>query len=268
MSMNEPSRALADLSGAEFAALAPRNPVILLPLGSHEDHGPNLPMGDFILADVLAKQIVERCAAEGSLALAAPALPFGVADYFGAGPGGLAISPAAFRLVLRDLLDGLLRHGLTRIVILNGHGGNVPVIHEVTLAIRRERGIVIPSLYLWKIANSLMARLAPGPAERFGHGGEPLLSISRALRPGWPASQPAYEIAGGACLGLPVSGFGTLDFFGLPVDAPVEFDLVPKDAVAAAVEHGSAASGGAVVEALVAAAARFVAHISKGEAAF
>lgn len=268
MTSTEKPHVLADLSSAEFAALAPRNPVILLPLGSHEDHGPLMPMGDYVLADVLARQIAARCAADGVLAVAAPALPFGVADYFGARPGGLAISAAAFRLVLQDLLGALLRHGLTRIVILNGHGGNVPVIHEVTLAIRRERGIVIPSLYLWKIAKILMERQAPEPAQKFGHGGEPLLSINRALRPGLPADQPEYETAGGECLGLPVSGFGTLDFHGLPVDAPVEFDVVPKDAVAAAFEYASAEVGGAVVEALVGVAVRFVTHLSKEGVAF
>ena len=129
---------------------------------------------------LLAGRIAAAATAVGSPSFVAPCLPFGVADYFGCSPGGLALSPAAFRAVLTDLLEGLLRHGLDRIVILNGHGGNVPVIHEVTLKLRRERGLVIPSFYLWKIARKLMETRVSAP--RFGHGAEPLLSLTLALR--------------------------------------------------------------------------------------
>src|SRR5271168_2353248 len=134
---------LGDMTASAFAQAARSNPVILLPLGSHEDHGPHLPMGDYLLAEPLAVRIAEAATKAGTKTFVAPCLPFGVADYFGCSPGGMAISAGSFRAVLTDLLAGLLRHGLTNIVILNGHGGNVPVIHEITLEIKRERGLVI-----------------------------------------------------------------------------------------------------------------------------
>ena len=160
---------LGDITAAELAGRAD-NPVILLPLGSQEDHGPCLPMGDYLLAETLAVRIAAAAAARDVPAYVAPGLPFGVADYFGASPGGMALAAGTFRAVLAELLESLLRHGLTRLVILNGHGGNGPVIHDVTLQIRRARGVVIPSFYLWKIASGFNA----GPA---GAG------RSRALRP-------------------------------------------------------------------------------------
>ena len=49
-----PKLKLESISGHDFAAFANENPVILLPLGSHEDHGPFLPMGDHVLAELLA----------------------------------------------------------------------------------------------------------------------------------------------------------------------------------------------------------------------
>jgi creatinine amidohydrolase len=248
---------IADVSGAAFAAVAEKNPVLLLPLGSVEDHGPGAPMGDFVLADVLAGRIAERCFKAGVLTYAAPALPFGVADYFGAGPGGMAISAAAFRAVLTDLLEGFFRQGFTRVVILNGHGGNAPVIHEVTLAAKLAHGVVVPSFYLWKVARMLMEREIGSGNQRFGHGGEPILSLTRALRPEFVAGagEPA---AGGTMLGLPVSGFGTVEFEGLPVDVPAEFVDVPKDSVAAAMPAADAATGSRVAELLVEKAVRFV----------
>lgn len=249
------------MTASAFAQAAALNPVILLPLGSHEDHGPHLPMGDYLLAETLAVRIAEAATARGVRTFVAPCLPFGVADYFGASPGGLAVSPGSFRAVLSELLDGLLRHGLTNIVILNGHGGNVPVVHEVTLEIKRSQGHVIPSFYLWKIARQLMeARLGPGHQGRFGHGAEPLMSLNLALRGDVVQPEAAAPRPPGTLLGLPVSGFGTLDFYGLAIDAPVEFDLVPREAASTAWNMASAALGEQVADALVEMAAKFVAH--------
>jgi creatinine amidohydrolase len=251
---------LQDLTAPDFAAALTGRPVILLPLGSHEDHGPHQPMGDFFLADILAERIARRAQAGGIPSFVAPVLPFGMADYFGSSPGGLALAPETFRHVLTDLLDGLLRHGLNRIVILNAHGGNVPLVHEITLTLRRREGVVVPSFYLWKIARQLMEKRVGGAA-RFGHGAEPLLSLNMALRP--DCVRPGAVLAeGGTLLGLKVKDFGALEFEGLTVEAPLEFDDVPKPAIEAAWEAGSAALGEAVAEDLVAAGARFVAHIA------
>ncbi len=246
------------MTAPDFAQAMTLKPVILLPLGSHEDHGPHLPMGDYLLADRLAGRIAVSAARMGCRSFVAPCLPFGVADYFGCSPGGLALSPAAFRATLNDLLEGLLRHGLDQIVILNGHGGNVPVIHEVTLNLRRERGVVIPSFYLWKIARKLMEKHVAGP--RFGHGAEPLLSLTMALR-GEAVREEAPALPPQSLLGLKVSNFGTLDFEGMEIDAPAEFDAVPRPAAAAAWPEASAALGQAVADELVALGARFVAHL-------
>ena len=199
------------MTAPDFAQAVASKPVILVPLGSHEDHGPHLPMGDYLLAETLAERIAVAAAAMGSRSFVAPCLPFGVADYFGCSPGGLALSPAAFRAVLSDLLEGLLRHGLERIVILNGHGGNVPVIHEVTLKLRRDRGLVIPSFYLWKIARTLMETRVSAPC--FGHGAEPLLSLTMALR-GETVRNDDRAPPPQTLLGLPVSNFGTVQFRG------------------------------------------------------
>ncbi len=247
---------LGHITATRFAASTPANPVILLPLGSQETHGPALPMGDYLTAEILALRIAQAVNANNVPCFTAPCLPFGAADYFGDTPGGLAIAPASFRAVLADLIAGLHRSGLTRIVILNGHGGNAPVIHEVTLAVKRATGLVIPSFYLWKIARQLMERAASSPpASSFGHGGEPLLSLTAALR-GPPEAGAPFATAPASLLGLPVSGFGTLDFHGLPIDAPTESAAAPKPAPA----MPSIALGGAIAESLVASACAFICH--------
>jgi len=267
MSANDDEYRLSRLTSTAFAASVAAAPVILLPLGSHEDHGPHLPMGDYGLATLLAGRIAARATALGTPAFVAPTLPFGVADYFGATAGGLALSAASFAGVLADLLGGLLRHGLRNIIILNGHGGNVPVIHQVTLGLRQSQGLVIPSFYLWKVARGLMeSRLGAGQDARFGHGAEPLLSLTMALLPDAVRLDERSPPVQSRMLGLPVTGFGTVDFAGVPVDVPGEFDTVPRDATQAALPLASASLGAAVAADLVDVAARFVVHFAANAA--
>jgi creatinine amidohydrolase len=176
----------------------------------------------------------------------------------------LALSAANFRGVLEDLLGGLLRHGLTKIIILNGHGGNAPVIHEVTLRLRETQGLIIPSLYRWKVARAMLERSAPAlSAGAFGHGGEPLFSVTGTLRPALvgeaaPPPGPAAKM-----LALPVSGFGTVAFQGLPIDVPATFEATAQGAAPAALAHAEPARGPALVAALVKFGVAFVAHVDR-----
>lgn len=253
---------LGDMTAHDFALAARDNPVILLPLGSQEDHGPNQPMGDYLLADMMAERIARQAHVLGVPAFVAPSLPFGVADYFGSSPGGLALSPESFRAVLQDVLAGLLRHGLRKIIILNAHGGNVPVIHEVTLGLRLEHGVTIPSFYLWKIARQLMEARIGKAHGRFGHGAEPLLALNLALRPEHVRSAEPDSAAAGEMLGLKVAGFGALDFHGLTVEAPIEFGETGREAIGAAWRERSEALGEEVAASLVAEGAKFVVHFN------
>lgn len=255
---------LDDLTSAELRALLPRRPLVLLPLGSQEDQGAHAPMGDFRLAAALAGRIARAASEAGTLTLAAPTLPFGAADHFGAVPGGLALAPATFRAVLADLLADLRRSGLDRIVILNGHGGNATLIHEVTLAIRRAGGPVIPSFYLWKIARRLMAARLDPAADRFGHGAEPLASIALALRP--DAARPDLAMKptpGLRLLDCPVTGFGVIGFEDAEIDVPAEYPEIAPASVTADPTSADAELGAAVIEDLVALAARFCVHIGR-----
>ncbi|MEJ1976944.1 MAG: creatininase family protein [Acetobacteraceae bacterium] len=53
--------------------------------------------------------------------------------------------------MLRDVADNFLNHGLTRLVILNGHSGNAPLIDQVAREIRQDTGLVVPSVNLWRL---------------------------------------------------------------------------------------------------------------------
>src|SRR6202795_1117161 len=123
---------LSELTAVEAREILAKNPVILLPLGSHEDQGPHAPMGDYQLAERVADLIAERASGLGVETLVAPVIPFGGANYFGSTPGGIALSQTTLRALLIDVLGCLLRHNLSHLIILNGHDGNVQCIKKGT----------------------------------------------------------------------------------------------------------------------------------------
>lgn len=97
--------------------------VLLIPLGSTEQHGPHLPLDtDTQIAHALAA----RAAAETGATLA-PALPFGSSGEHGDFAGTLSMGTAALRHVIVELVRSA---SLTwsRIILVNGHGGNHPAL--------------------------------------------------------------------------------------------------------------------------------------------
>ena len=225
---------MGELTGGEAREIAARNPVILLPLGSHEDQGPHAPMGDYLSAERVAEHIAAAATAAGTETLVAPVLPFGGADYFGTMPMGIALSQSTLRAVLADMLACLLRHNLTRLIVINGHGGNVQAIHETTQDIYRTRKVLIPSFYLWRVAYSYLAGIlgAEVAAKAAGHGADPLTSVAMHLfptlmRPDMIPPPPSAPTV----MGSPVINFGAIRFAGAEIAVPVELDEIAPNGV-------------------------------------
>ncbi len=181
-----PSVHMGTISGGEAREIYAENPVILLPMGSHEDQGPHAPMGDYLLAEKIAELAAIRATERGVRTLVAPVLPFGGADWFGPMVGGIAISQATLTAVIADMVDSLHRNGLTRLIVINGHGGNVGPISDVARELYQREEIVLPSLYLWRIAYGLLPQIvgAEKAAAVAGHGADPLTSpaLPKAIR--------------------------------------------------------------------------------------
>jgi creatinine amidohydrolase len=93
----------------------------VLPLGSTEQHAYLSLSVDSILA--------ERLAVEAAEPLGVPVFPvlaYGITPYFRAFPGTITLRVESYMSVLRDILDATAEQGFRRILIVNGHGGNMP----------------------------------------------------------------------------------------------------------------------------------------------
>ena len=210
---------LASMTYPEFKARMAEDPVILLPLGSVEVQGPCNPMGDFALASVLAERVAARTGA-----IAAPTMPFGCADYFRDVPGGMQIRASTFRAILNDMVMSFLDHGLTRLLVFNGHTGNNALIDETLRDIRRAHGVVVPWINIWPmVPDSLRAKAHGENASRAsGHGSDPIGSVYEYLMPEITrrdlagTKEPAKTL-----LSLRTGGLNSVKFGDVAVNVPI-----------------------------------------------
>lgn len=257
---------MGTLTGGEGRELYAKNPIVLLPMGSHEDQGPHAPMGDYLLAEKIAELAALRASERGVRTVVAPVVPFGGDDYFGAMPGGITLSQTTLTVVLGEMVDCLRRHGLTRIIVINGHGGNVGPIGEVSRKIYQESGRIVPSLYLWRIGYGLLPKIlgAEKAAKASGHGADPLTSIGLHLfadlmRP--DLVPDAMPLKSDKTLGLPFMALGAASFEGAEVQMPHEYDEVYSSGVGRGDPRMcSAETGAALTEQLTEICARFINH--------
>lgn len=236
--------AIARLRAPEVARRVAAGAALILPMGSTETHGPAAPMGDWLLCEAIAMQAARAAAAAGDDALVAPAIPFGGEDFFRHIPGGIALSPATLSAVVLEALEALHRTG-ARLLVMNGHGGNIPAIEAAQRAMRARHCILVPALHLWREAAGLL-RAWQTPADRIGHGGDPILSVAMHLFPELCAPNLAVpRQKPGRAWGREISGFNTLRVSGLDLAIPTDIDEVAPGGVQAVDPRGADAALGA-----------------------
>lgn len=111
-----------------------RERVVIVPIGSTEQHGPNGILGT---DSICAEEIARRVAAEAGF-LVTPTISVGMARHHMAFPGTLTLRPETLMAVLHDHVWSLYQHGFRGIVFVNGHGGNIATASAALSNLREE----------------------------------------------------------------------------------------------------------------------------------
>lgn len=249
---------LQELTWVEFRERLGDDPTVLLPFGSQEEQGPQAPMGDYMLTERIAGMIAER-----SGAIAAPTVPFGYADYFRAVPGGIQLRPETFRALFEDICDNFLDHGIDRLIVINGHSGNFPLIDQSIRKIKRDRGVWIPCINLWRIMTAVEWKAFHGERSMsaMGHGGDPLTSVYLHLFPDLMRMDLVDTVERKSVLGLPTSGLNAVSFKGVDVNIALDIDDICDNGIAGGDPATSSPEIGAkIVEHVVDFCVEFVNH--------
>ena len=169
----------------ELEAVAP--PVLVIPLGATEQHGPHLPLETDTL---IAGAIADAAAARLEDVVTAPVLPFGASDEHAGFPGTLSLGQHALEAAVVALVQSA--EGFAAVVLLAWHGGNAEPLARAVARLRGEGRRVAcwqPShaggdSHAGRIETSLMLAIAPElvGGERPVGTTDPLATLMPVLR--------------------------------------------------------------------------------------
>lgn len=131
---------LGELSWPEAQKRFKEVDIALLPVGSIEQHGPHLPLDtDAFDAQYLAQKVTEACSEPKPLVL--PLISYGVSYHHDDFSGTMGISPKTLSNLVYEIGMSAARHGITKLMIINGHGGNIPALQFAAQMINQDAHI-------------------------------------------------------------------------------------------------------------------------------
>jgi creatinine amidohydrolase len=158
------SRYFIELTQPEIATQLKKNPLVILPQGSVEQHGPHLPTGtDIFAANVLAHAVAERM--DG---LVLPGGPLGVTPIHMPYEGTITLTPETYIRLVTETCASTAQHGAKYLLILNWHELNIPPLAVAAEALHRQHGMTVLTVQACFVADELFGKECNG----LTHGGE------------------------------------------------------------------------------------------------
>jgi creatinine amidohydrolase len=149
----------ARLKASQLASLARQNAIVIVPIGSTEQHGPHLPTQ---VDSRLATEVAHRAArimTKRHPTIVTPTIPFGMSEHHMSLNGTITLDYATMAAVLDCTCQSILRHGFKRIFILNGHGGNTDGIYTFITEFTVKHRVPLAGGTYWNIAQKEIARI-------------------------------------------------------------------------------------------------------------
>jgi creatinine amidohydrolase len=165
----------------ELLAALERRPVVIVPVGSVEQHGPHCPSDvDISIPYHLAIRAAE--AVEEFPVIVAPPVTYGFTHYNMGEVGTITLGLEVFVAVLCDVARSIWANGFRRIVLLNGHGGNEQPTWSASVKLAEEDVWALAVTY-WDMAADELRAWSEADEGSIGHGGEWETSLQLYLRP-------------------------------------------------------------------------------------
>jgi creatinine amidohydrolase len=175
---------LADLKWTDVAA-ASRDLPIVIPIAALEQHGRHMPL---YTDSLLLGEVIRRVADElKSRVLFTPLMWLGNSEHHLDFPGTMTASPRVYLDLLRDMVENFVFHGFRRIVLVNGHGGNIVPAQQALFELRqkhRARGeLLLLSTTYWTLGGKPNEADKGFVQDRMGHACEWETSMMLRIAP-------------------------------------------------------------------------------------
>jgi creatinine amidohydrolase len=165
----------------ELLAALTRNPVVIVPVGSVEQHGPHCPQ-DVDISIPYHLAIRSAAAIDEFPVIVAPPVSLGFTHYNMGEIGTITLSLETFIDVLCDVSRSIWANGFRRLIQLNGHGGNEQPTWAAAMKLSEEDVWPIALTY-WNMAPEELRTWSDADDGSIGHGGEWETSLQLYLRP-------------------------------------------------------------------------------------
>jgi creatinine amidohydrolase len=174
-----PAPELARLTWPEAQTAFVSARVALVPVGSTEQHGPHMTLDtDSAIAEAFARRIGD---ALGTDALLCPTLGHGMSEHHMTFPGTLTLRAPTLMALIEDVVESLREHGLQRVLLINGHGGNQDALRLAARSAAREGRSQVATLMWAVLAADLIAERAA--TTRHAHACDIETSVALAIAP-------------------------------------------------------------------------------------
>ena len=158
------SRYFLDLTQPEIASQLKKNPLVILPQGSVEQHGPHLPAG----TDIFAANVIAHAVAERMDGLVLPGGPLGVTPIHMPFESTITLSPETYIQLVVETCASMAKHGAKYLLILNWHEMNIPPLGVAADHLHRKHGLTVLTVQACFVAEELFGKACGG----LTHGGE------------------------------------------------------------------------------------------------
>ena len=173
----------ARLRADELCKYAQDDTVVILPVAALEQHGPHLPvMVDSRLVEEVSKRTASLGRAKGIPIITLPVVWHGLSEHHMPFGGTVTLTSNTFFLVVRDLIKSISRHGFSKFLILNGHGGNITAAEVCAQDISMELSLPIVAATYWLEAADRFAKILETQTNVM-HACEAETSMMMALEP-------------------------------------------------------------------------------------
>lgn len=221
------SHCIADLAYPDIEEHLKKTDIVVVPIGSCEQHSKHLPLG----TDMYPCLEISKRACEAADVLYTPLQPFGYTPHHMGGAGTVTLKPSTVMGLYNDIARSLIHHGYNKIVFVTGHASNCKVMDPVMRKIRYDTGALAICYKPWVERNiGLLEDVLKGSEEDTPgwHSGESetssmlyltpeLVRMDRAKkekahRPKWlPDSFMKHD-------GAPVVGFQGYEYFNMSLE--------------------------------------------------
>jgi len=176
--------------GPDVAEYLKKENRLLLPAGSVEQHGPAVATGiDYLIAEAVAAEAADRLAL-----YCAPPLCYGMSLHHASFAGTASVRPTVYLPFLVDLFTFFVDQGFTKIVVVNGHGGNLPSLTAAAGEVAYGRPGTRIKIQNWYQGEAVTQRLEEAFGGREGSHATPgEISVLMYLRPELVGEAAAVE---------------------------------------------------------------------------